>query len=165
MSAFAWSRAVRRDCSRSFCKEIFGAGLPSILDQGEWIGERAINDIPIIYPITGPYVQGTCGSVLQRFRPFIDMRWKSHFACGDSERSLVELLSSTRACRCLWLVYELIEKGSVICPLPIYNEVAIDFYLVAPSPHFNTKKWKLLSSGFEREVKEVDSFMAKVFKE
>ncbi|MCW8355327.1 hypothetical protein N5P32_05260 [Marinomonas pontica] len=55
------------------------------------------------------------------------------------------------------LVYEQIEKGQLICPLPIYMKSQYDFYLVAPAPHFKYEKVVKFKRWIEGEVKAIDA--------
>ncbi len=128
---------------------------PSLINTNEPVKAQLTN-IPIITD-TGPDVQHVW-PVLQRFLDLYDMPMKSHLHVADST-SLVEALLSQQGLAMMryGLVYELIEKGQLICPLPIYMKSQYDFYLVAPSPHFKYQKVKAFKQWIECEVKEVDS--------
>lgn len=128
---------------------------PSLINTNEPV-KAQLTSIPIITD-TGPDVQHVW-PVLQRFLDLYDMPMKSHLHVADST-SLVEALLSQQGLAMMryGLVYELIEKGQLICPLPIYMKSQYDFYLVAPSPHFKYKKVKDFKQWIEREVTAVES--------
>ncbi len=90
---------------------------------------------------------------------------KSHLHVADST-SLVEALLSCQGLAMMryGLVYELIEKGQLICPLPIYMKSQYDFYLVAPAPHFKYQKVMTFKRWIEQEVKAIDSSWAMYLK-
>lgn len=127
---------------------------PSMIHMDEPIRAQLLN-IPIITD-TGPDVQHVW-PVLQRFLDFYDMPMKSHLHVEDST-SLMEALLSRQGLAMMRysLVYEQIEKGQLICPLPIYMKSQYDFYLVAPSPHFKYQKVMAFKRWIEDEVKVID---------
>jgi len=128
---------------------------PSMINVDQPIKEQLLN-IPIITD-TGPDVRHVW-PVLQRFLDLYDMPMKSHLHVADST-SLVEALLSCQGLAMMryGLVYELIEKGQLICPLPIYMKSQYDFYLVAPAPHFKYQKVMTFKRWIEHEVKAIDS--------
>ncbi|MGO2513039.1 LysR substrate-binding domain-containing protein [Marinomonas polaris] len=128
---------------------------PSIINLDQPIKAQLIN-IPIITD-TGPDVRHVW-PVLQRFLDLYDMPMKSHLHVADST-SLVEALLSRQGLAMMryGLVYEQIEKGQLICPLPIYMKSQYDFYLVAPAPHFKYQKVMAFKRWIEDEVKVIDS--------
>jgi LysR family glycine cleavage system transcriptional activator len=127
---------------------------PSMINMSQPIKEQLLN-IPIITD-TGPDVRHVW-PVLQRFLDLYDMPMKSHLHVADST-SLVEALLSCQGLAMMryGLVYELIEKGQLICPLPIYMKSQYDFYLVAPAPHFKCQKVTAFKHWIEAEVKAID---------
>ncbi|MGB0783450.1 MAG: LysR substrate-binding domain-containing protein [Marinomonas sp.] len=128
---------------------------PSMINMDAPMKEQLIN-IPIITD-TGPDVRHVW-PVLQRFLDLYDMPMKSHLHVADST-SLVEALLSRQGIAMMryGLVYEQIEKGQLICPLPIYMKSQYDFYLVAPAPHFKYEKVVKFKRWIEGEVKAIDA--------
>lgn len=128
---------------------------PSVINMDEPIREQLVS-IPMITD-TGPDVAHVW-PVLQRFLDLYDMPMKSHLHVADST-SLVEALLSRQGIAMMryGLVYEQIEKGQLICPLPIYMKSRYDFYLVAPAPHFKYEKVVTFTRWIEGEVKAIDA--------
>jgi len=55
------------------------------------------------------------------------------------------------------LVYELLERGQLICPVNSYLKSAYDFYLVAPQLHFKRPKVQQFESWLRNELKVIES--------
>ncbi|EAQ63063.1 Glycine cleavage system transcription activator [Marinomonas sp. MED121] len=55
------------------------------------------------------------------------------------------------------LVYELIQKGQLISPLPLHMKSRYNFYLVAPAPHFKYEKMLKFKHWLKGEVKEIQA--------
>jgi len=53
------------------------------------------------------------------------------------------------------LVYELMQKGQLISPLPLYMKSRYNFYLVAPAPHFKYDKMVKFRRWLKLELKEI----------
>lgn len=123
---------------------------PSLINNNEPIREQLIN-IPIITD-TGPDVEHVW-PLLQRFLNMYDMPMKSHLHVTDST-SLMEALLSRQGLAMIryGLAYEQIEKGQLICPLPLYMKSKYDIYLVAPAPHFKYQKVQNFQHWLETEV-------------
>ncbi|WP_409526110.1 LysR substrate-binding domain-containing protein [Nitrincola sp. MINF-07-Sa-05] len=128
---------------------------PSLINMNEPLKTQLAN-IPIITD-TGPDVQHVWPT-LQRFLNMYDMPMKSNLHVADST-SLVEALLSRQGLAMMRysLVYEQIEKGQLICPLPIYMKSQYDFYLVAPAPHYKYQKVMKFKRWIEDEVRVIDS--------
>ncbi|MEP3351089.1 MAG: LysR substrate-binding domain-containing protein [Marinomonas sp.] len=128
---------------------------PSLINKDEPI-EKQIIDIPIITD-TGPDIKHVW-PILQRFLDMYDMPMNSQLHIADST-ALVEALLSAQGLAMMrfGLVYELLEKGQLICPLPIYMKSQYDFYLVAPPQHFKYQKVMAFKRWIEKEVKAIDS--------
>lgn len=54
------------------------------------------------------------------------------------------------------LVYELIEKGILCCPLPAYLDSPYQYYLVAPPAHFKRQKVRRFERWLREELKEIE---------
>lgn len=128
---------------------------PSLINKDEPI-EKQIIDIPIITD-TGPDIKHVW-PIFQRFLDMYDMPMNSQLHIADST-ALVEALLSAQGLAMMrfGLVYELLEKGQLICPLPIYMKSQYDFYLVAPPQHFKYQKVMAFKCWIEKEVKAIDS--------
>jgi len=55
------------------------------------------------------------------------------------------------------LVYDLLERGSVICPIPLYLKSHYDFYLVAPESNFKRPKVRQFESWIRKEIKIIET--------
>ncbi|SEQ07627.1 LysR family transcriptional regulator, glycine cleavage system transcriptional activator [Amphritea atlantica] len=53
------------------------------------------------------------------------------------------------------LVYEMIERGQLICPLPIYLPSSFDYYLVAPEHHFRRPKIQRFETWLRQQTEEI----------
>ena len=128
---------------------------PSLINKDEPIEKQIIN-IPIITD-NGPDIEHVW-PIFQRFLNVYDMPMNSQLHIADST-ALVEALLSGQGLTMMrfGLVYELLEKGQLICPLPIYMKSQYDFYLVAPPQHFKYKKVMAFKRWIEKEVKIIDS--------
>jgi len=157
MSAFAWVEGQYADAVAAFClRNIWCCVLPiTSLIKGEWNRwkEQLMN---ILYTDYRDLMCSTCGQCYSEFflKTFILLPMEVAFACGGIRRLWCRsAVSSTRLLWCVMaLVYELIWKGSVnSSPFAIYMKCArYDFYLVVLAHFPNTKRWKLLSSGWAR---------------
>ena len=89
------------------------------------------------------------------------MPMNSQLHISDST-ALVEALLSGQGLAMMrfGLVYELLEKGLLVCPLPIYMKSQYDFYLVAPPQHFKYQKVMKFKYWIEKEVKVIDASWA-----
>ncbi|MGJ8646687.1 MAG: LysR substrate-binding domain-containing protein [Marinomonas colpomeniae] len=127
---------------------------PSLINNDESIKKQLVN-IPIITD-TGPDIKHVW-PILQRFLDMYDMPMNSHLHIADST-ALVEALLSGQGLAMMrfGLVYELLEKGQLICPLPIYMKSQYDFYLVAPPQHFKYEKVMAFKRWIDHEVKSID---------
>lgn len=54
------------------------------------------------------------------------------------------------------LVYELIAKGILCCPLPVYLDSPYQYHLVAPSAHFKRHKVRRFEHWLRDELKEIE---------
>lgn len=54
------------------------------------------------------------------------------------------------------LAYELLQRGQLICPLPIYIKSIYDYYLVAPESYFKRPKVVQFEGWIRQEIKEID---------
>lgn len=54
------------------------------------------------------------------------------------------------------LVYELICKGILCCPLPVYLDSPYQYYLVAPAAHFRRKKVRHFERWLRQELTEIE---------
>ena len=128
---------------------------PALIDSSKSIAEQLV-DIPIITD-TGPDMDHVWPK-LQSFLELYDLPLKSHLHLADST-SLVEALLSQQGLAMMrfGLVYEQIEKGQLICPLPVYMKSKYDFYLVAPAPHFKYEKVRAFCRWIQSEVTKIDA--------
>jgi len=55
------------------------------------------------------------------------------------------------------LAYQLLERGQLVCPVPVYLKSRFDYYLVAPEAYFQRPKVRLFETWLQREVAEVDT--------
>ena len=53
------------------------------------------------------------------------------------------------------LVYELIERGTLICPYPMYRPTAFNYFLVAPAHHFKRPKVQRFEHWLKQETQEI----------
>jgi len=127
---------------------------PDLFHEKEPI-EQQLSQIPIITD-TGPDMDHVWPR-LQTFLKMYDMPLKSHLHVADST-SLVEALLSRQGLAMMRfsLVYELLQKKLLICPLPVYMKSKYDFYLVAPAPHFGYDKVQNFRRWIKGEIQEVD---------
>ncbi len=127
---------------------------PSLVNNDEPI-KKQLTNIPIITD-TGPDIKHVW-PILQRFLDIYDMPMNSQLHIADST-ALVEALLSGQGLAMMrfGLVYELLEKGQLICPLPIYMKSQYDFYLVAPPQHFKYEKVMAFKRWIDHEVKSID---------
>lgn len=128
---------------------------PLLINTHEPI-QQQLTRIPIITD-TGPDIKHVW-PILQRFLNMYDMPINSQLHISDST-ALVEALLSGQGLAMMrfGLVYELLEKGQLICPLPIYMKSQYDFYFVAPPQHFKYQKVIKFKRWIEKEVKVIDS--------
>ena len=54
------------------------------------------------------------------------------------------------------LAYDLLERGQLVCPFPVYLSSAFDYYLVAPEAHFQRPKVKRFESWLGEEIKVIE---------
>ncbi|BFM48649.1 LysR substrate-binding domain-containing protein [Marinomonas sp. THO17] len=127
---------------------------PALIDTSKGIVEQLL-DISIITD-TGPDMEHVWPK-LQTFLKLYDLPLKSNLHVADST-SLVEALLSRQGLAMVrfGLVYDHIQKGQLICPLPVYMKSRYDFYLVAPAPHFKYEKIQAFRRWIKSEVKEID---------
>ncbi|MBJ7539774.1 LysR substrate-binding domain-containing protein [Marinomonas transparens] len=94
----------------------------------------------------------------QRYLGSTNTPLKSHLHVSDSTILIEALLSGQGITMARFsLVYELIEKGQLICPLPIYVKSYYSFYLVAPAPHFKHHKVTTFISWLKGETKTIEA--------
>ena len=55
------------------------------------------------------------------------------------------------------LVYELLARGMLICPIDIYLDARYGFYLVAPERHFSRQKVQLFETWLRAETAQIDA--------
>lgn len=126
---------------------------PSLINMNKPIKSQ-ISNIPVITD-TGPDVKHIW-PVLQHFLEMYDLPMKSQFHTTDSTTLIEALLSRQGLAMARYgLVYDQIEKGQLICPIPIYMKSQYDFYLVAPAPHFKYQKVQNFQQWLETEVKVI----------
>lgn len=126
---------------------------PSLINMDEPI-KAQIGNIPVITD-TGPDVKHVW-PVLQHFLEMYDLPMRSHLHTTDSTTLIEALLSRQGLAMARYgLVYDQIEKGQLICPIPIYMKSQYDFYLVAPAPHFKYQKVQNFQHWLETEVKAI----------
>lgn len=126
---------------------------PSLINKDEAIEKQIVN-IPIITD-SGSDIEHVW-SIFQKILHAYDMPMNSQLHIADST-ALVEALLSGQGLTMIryGLVYELLEKGQLVCPLPIYMKSQYDFYLVAPSQHFKYQKVMAFKRWIEKEVKVI----------
>ncbi|ETX09722.1 glycine cleavage system regulatory protein [Marinomonas ushuaiensis DSM 15871] len=127
---------------------------PSLINDKEPI-KKQLAKIPVITD-TGPDMEHVW-PIYQRFLDMYDMPINTQLHIDDST-ALVEALLSRQGISMMRfsLVYEQIEKGQLVCPLPIYMKSRYDFYLVAPAHHFKRQKVMGFKRWIENEVKSID---------
>lgn len=54
------------------------------------------------------------------------------------------------------LAYDLLERGLLICPIPVYLRSVFDFYLVAPEQHFQRPKVRTFENWLRQEIQVID---------
>lgn len=93
--------------------------------------------------------------------------FQKHIGCADEEMPsrlqvsdstvLIEALLSCQGISMMRysLVYELMQKGQLISPLPLYMKSRYNFYLVAPAPHFKYEKLIKFRRWLKNETKEI----------
>lgn len=54
------------------------------------------------------------------------------------------------------LVYDLLQRGQLICPIPIYLKSEFDFYLVAPQANFKRPKVIKFENWIRKEIKQIE---------
>ncbi|MCV2403134.1 LysR substrate-binding domain-containing protein [Marinomonas sp. C2222] len=128
---------------------------PDLVRKDESIYQRLTN-IPFIAD-SGPDAQHIRPTI-KRFLNDFDLPITSHLRIGDSTALIEALLSKQGfAMTRFGLVYELLEKGQLVCPVPIYMKSRYDFYLVAPSPHFRYQKVIQFKQWIEKEVRVINA--------
>lgn len=127
---------------------------PSLINTEQPI-EQQLAKIPIITD-TGPDMKHVW-PILQKFSNTYNMSINSQLQLSDST-AIVEALLSRQGLSMMrfGLVYEQMEKGNLICPLPIYMKSQYDVYLVAPAHHFKNPKVKKFKRWIENEVRMID---------
>lgn len=82
---------------------------------------------------------------------------KTHRLQVTDSNILVEALLSGQgvAAARFSLVYELIERGQLTCPLPIYLPSSFDYYLVAPEHHFKRPKVQRFEHWLRQQTDEI----------
>lgn len=54
------------------------------------------------------------------------------------------------------LVYELLERGLLVCPIPMYRPTTFKYYLVAPEHHFKRPKVQRFEHWLRQEIQEIN---------
>jgi len=54
------------------------------------------------------------------------------------------------------LAYELLQRGQLICPIPIYLKSVYDYYLVAPESHFKRPKVRQFERWIQQEAETIE---------
>jgi LysR family glycine cleavage system transcriptional activator len=102
--------------------------------------------------------------VEQAWRPFMEKAGlplttkPSKLHVGDSTM-LIEPLLGRQGMSLLRfsLIYELLERGQLICPLPFYFQSGYSYYLVAPENHFKFMKIKNFHDWIKEEMSDIDT--------
>ncbi len=55
------------------------------------------------------------------------------------------------------LAYELLQRGQLICPIPIYLKSVFDYYLVAPELNFQRPKVRQFETWIRREIEVIET--------
>tara|TARA_R110002094_G_scaffold138048_3_gene129506 strand:+ start:4037 stop:4981 length:945 start_codon:yes stop_codon:yes gene_type:complete len=55
------------------------------------------------------------------------------------------------------LAYELLQRGQLICPIPIYLKSIFDYYLVAPESYFQRPKVRQFEHWIRREIEVIEA--------
>jgi LysR family transcriptional regulator, glycine cleavage system transcriptional activator len=61
------------------------------------------------------------------------------------------------------LAYDLIEQGSLICPLPVYLKSQFSYHLVAPELNFERSKVKKFERWLRQEVRDIEESWSKFY--
>ena len=63
------------------------------------------------------------------------------------------------------LIYDLLAKGHLICPIPVYMKSLYRFYLVGPEPYFKRAKVRRFEAWLRQEVSEIKQCWAVFLKQ
>jgi len=128
---------------------------PKIIDNSLPIAEQ-LQNIPLLTD------EGV--DVEKAWRPFMEKAGlpvttkPSKLHVGDSTM-LIEPLLGRQGMSLLRfsLIYELLERGQLICPLPFYFQSGYSYYLVAPQNHFQFVKIKNFHHWLKEEMSDIDT--------
>ena len=127
---------------------------PKLIDASLPISEQ-LQNIPLLTD------EGV--DVEQAWRPFMKKAGlplttkPSKLHVGDSTM-LIEPLLGRQGMSLLRfsLIYELLERGQLICPLPFYFQSGYSYYLVAPENHFKYNKIQNFHTWLVEEMSDID---------
>ncbi|MGB0944471.1 MAG: LysR family transcriptional regulator [Marinomonas sp.] len=126
---------------------------PSLIDPKQAIKPQ-LAKLPIIAD-NGPDME----AIWPLFQEHIgckDEKMPSRLQVSDSTVLIEALLSCQGISMIRYsLVYELIKKGQLISPLPLFMKSRYNFFLVAPAPHFKYDKISNFRRWLKNEVKEI----------
>ncbi|WP_243633803.1 LysR substrate-binding domain-containing protein [Motiliproteus coralliicola] len=127
---------------------------PSLIDLDRPAAEQ-LQALPLLSDVA-PEMEHIREEVLEQIGVDVD-RASSRLLVSDATM-LVEALLSAQGFGMLRysLCYELLERGQLVCPLPMLLRCAYDYYLVAPQRHFNRPKVKRFESWVRHELQQVE---------
>ncbi|MEH6470363.1 MAG: LysR substrate-binding domain-containing protein [Halopseudomonas sp.] len=142
--------------SRLLLKEyMLPACHPSLINQDQPIAQQLaklpllMDDAPDTEAVW-PEFQQALGVTLQQE--------SSRLHLSDSTM-LVEALLSGQGLAMLRfsLAYDLLQRGLLVCPIPIYLKSAYDYYLVAPDSYFKRPKIRRFEDWLRKEIKVIEN--------
>jgi LysR family glycine cleavage system transcriptional activator len=126
---------------------------PSLIDTNKAIKPQ-LAKLPIIAD-NGPDMNAIW-PLFQQYIGCEDEQMPSRLQVSDSTVLIEALLSCQGISMIRYsLVYELMQKGQLISPLPLYMKSQYNFYLVAPAPHFKYDKVVRFRHWLKHEVKVI----------
>lgn len=126
---------------------------PSLIDTKQPI-KAQLAKLPIIAD-NGPDMEAIWPLFHQHIG-LADKEMPSRLQVSDSTVLIEALLSCQGISMIRYsLVYELIQKGQLISPLPLFMKSRYNFYLVAPAPHYKYEKVSNFRRWLKHEIKVI----------
>jgi LysR family glycine cleavage system transcriptional activator len=128
---------------------------PSLIDS-----ERSIAEQLVLLPLLAddaPDMEGVWSQFEQAMG--LSLPLESTRLYVSDATMLVEALLSGQGFAMLRfsLAYELLQRGQLICPVPIYLKSDFDYYLVAPEAYFQRPKVRQFESWIRQEVEVIET--------
>lgn len=127
---------------------------PSLIDHQRPAAEQ-LQALPLLSDVA-PEMEHIRQEVFDQIGVDVD-RAASRLLVSDATM-LVEALLSAQGFGMLRfsLCYELLERGQLVCPMPMLLRCAYDYFLVAPERHFNRPKIQLFETWIRQQVEQVE---------